>query len=496
MKKCLILFLLTIVLTCTSCNNHCDHEMNIIEEVQSTCYFQGYILENCNKCNLEIKTPLPLNNHTLEEHSVIVPLTYTQSEQRKYICTVCNEEVIKEISFETLVNKTNSLNDFPSDIVIENTQELYEIIDLALVKGIKSFKFKGTFSNEFILKANLISYIIQNTTSFNTRITKDSDIYEVTLEYNDYPLYSTQLENIKKQNNLNIQETEKTRSEDFNDFPIEKVKESLEVETTEQLSTCLMKGIKPICKENSSAYIIYETMKEILRNIINDNMSDFEKLLAIHDYICSTTYYDYIAYEQNLNPMDYDCGWLEGVFLKQVGLCGSLSNAFMSLCNIEGIICVTVKGVSKQNSNIGHAWNKVYLDSNWYIVDLTGDIVPLQKDTEVTLYQSFLIDDSYYKKYYDTYIYNDLACNLNYDKYSKMTYIYQDRENDFLINDFNELVHLISYLESNNNSTISFKMNYNYNDFNIELNKAYSYLKLENDSFYYTSQLNEYIIAN
>lgn len=496
MKKLSILFLMILLTVCSSCKKACDHEKEVIEEGPSTCTKEGYIVEVCTKCNEEYITKLPLSEHTYVDAGVIQTLTYTESEKRKYICSCCKEETIKETSFDDLTNKYSSLKPFDTQVTITNNIELYNLIDVALLNNIKTFSFKGNISNEFILNGHLISYMIPNTTSFNCNIKRIDDIYQVTLEYSDIPLKtSTQSKYVKKEN-LNYQEIARSRNNDFNDFAIEKKEESLEVFTTEQLSTCLMKGIKPICKENSSADVIYEIMKDILRDIIHDDMSDFDKALAIHDYLCSNVNYDYVVYEQSLNPMEYDCGWLEGIFLNQKGLCGSLSNAFMCLCNIEGIICFTVKGVYKENKSIGHAWNKVYLDSNWYIVDLTGDIVPLGVNTEVTLYQSFLTSDSYYNKYYETYIYNELECNLIYDKYSKITYIHQGQTNDYLINNLDELVHLISFLESNKDATISFKMNYEFNNFKEELDKAYFRLNLKNDVVYYTSQPNEYVIAN
>lgn len=495
---CIIIFLLFLL---TSCRKTCDHPKTIIEEVPSTCITEGYIISYCEICNKEYKTKLPLGYHTLLEKEVVTPLTYTQNERRSYICSVCNKEEVSVTTFNEITNRNVVLKEFDKDdIYVSSINELLIVIDHALMNNVQTFTVSCDLPNEFLLDKHLLSYMVNNNISFNTTIKEVTNGFEFTFDYKAEPSKTTASIDIEKFNNLNLQEKTKTRSDDFNDFAIENVEESLVVESTEQLSSCLMKGIRPICSANSNAYRIYEVMKDILRKIIHDDMSAFEKVLAIHDYLCSNVNYDYDLYEQGLNPLDYQSGWLEGIFEDKQGVCSSLANAFTSLCNIEGIICLTVTGISKENNKIGHAWNKVYLDSNWYIVDLTGDIMPLTLRTtkEVTLYQSFLTDETYYTTNYDIYTFNKIRCNKNYNKYTMMKYTYQGVENDFVIDSFEELLNVVSYLENtySYNATISILMNYDYDSFDDELSKAYDALNITNDSVYYSSVDDEYIIAN
>lgn len=500
MKKTLLLLLTIFLLCCTSCKKTCNHLKTVIEEVPSTCVSEGYIISYCETCDVKEKTSLPLGYHTWSEGEVIQPLTYTQTEKIKYICIHCQSESISTTSFNEITNKDLVLEQFINEnIYIENIDYLFKVVDQALMQNYSSVTFEGNITNEFLKDSYLLSYLIPNNITFNTSVNRNENEYVFTFDYELSPTMISHQSKIDKALNLNLQKQTKTRSEDFNDFVIEKVEQSLKVETTEQLSSCLMKGIKPICKENSNAYQVYEIMKSILRNIIHDDMTDFEKILAIHDYLCTYTNYDYALYEQSLNPVYYRSGWLEGVFFDNLGVCGSIANAFTSLCNIEGIICVTVTGVSK-NNNVGHAWNKVYLDGAWYVVDLTGDIMPLVSRTkkEVTLYQSFLIDESYYINNYDIYVFEDLKCNKNYNKYSQMKYIYNNRENDFVIDSFYELINVVAYLEysTSYNGSISILMNYEFDNFEEELERAFSIIRSSNDALYYTSVTNEYVIVN
>ena len=58
-----------------------------------------------------------------------------------------------------------------------------------------------------------------------------------------------------------------SRSDDFDDFKINNVTQTLEVEHSWQLVYCLEQGFKPICKPNSGAEQIYNKAKSILRDI-------------------------------------------------------------------------------------------------------------------------------------------------------------------------------------------------------------------------------------
>lgn len=58
------------------------------------------------------------------------------------------------------------------------------------------------------------------------------------------------------------------------------------------------------------------------------------------------------------------------------GVCQQYSRVFQSLCEGVGIQCEFIGGYGKSNpekSGLGakHAWNAVYLDGNWYLVDAT-----------------------------------------------------------------------------------------------------------------------------
>ncbi|MBQ3179041.1 MAG: leucine-rich repeat protein [Clostridia bacterium] len=97
---------------------------------------------------------------------------------------------------------------------------------------------------------------------------------------------------------------------------------------------------------------------------IRDDMTDLEKVLAIHDYLVREVDYD-PGYPDNINEDSY---WLEGVFLNRIAVCNGYALAYshlLSQCGIDSYV------VSSDPMN--HAWNLIELDGTWYHADATWD---------------------------------------------------------------------------------------------------------------------------
>jgi hypothetical protein len=165
------------------------------------------------------------------------------------------------------------------------------------------------------------------------------------------------------------------RSDSYDNFASDDYYLTSEVDTSEELFWAVSTHIKPVFTNNTSrAYIIYEKAKAVLREIICDDMTEYEKVLSIFDYIMTTTTYDYNAYGNgSSNPMEYACYYLEAIFLNpnKLSVCDGYSKTFALLCNMEGINCVRIVGTAGVTAQGGHAWNKVAVDGKWYVVDLT-----------------------------------------------------------------------------------------------------------------------------
>lgn len=96
--------------------------------------------------------------------------------------------------------------------------------------------------------------------------------------------------------------------------------------------------------------------------------SRYEKLLSIQTQLSAAVTYDSGAYRPHCAA---------GALIDGRAVCDGYAKAFKLLCNREGIPCVIVAGVAKQNGKSEpHAWNYVQMeDGLWYGVDTTWDDV-------------------------------------------------------------------------------------------------------------------------
>lgn len=245
------------------------------------------------------------------------------------------------------------------------------------------------------------------------------------------------------------------------------------VETSEELYWAVENNYTPICVENSRAELIYDLAKNILNDIIGNNMTDFEKALCIFDYICSTTTYDKRNFSQvtllpSYKTTQIPSFYLEGVFLKGVAVCDGFSKAFSLLCNMEGLDCVRIVGSAVQYAATeNHAWNKVKINGEWYLVDTTwGELS--SGFTERLTHKYFLITDEMTKTSHipnsnREKFFNYPTSQTAYDFYSnyKINHTYSDNTSisaDLFISSDSELEKVVDYCLLNEFSYIELFM--------------------------------------
>lgn len=96
--------------------------------------------------------------------------------------------------------------------------------------------------------------------------------------------------------------------------------------------------------------------EEILLNI-SPNMTDYEKIMAVHDYMVLNYTYDITDTAQDVSVI-YD----------KTGVCTAYSMAFIHMMNVLGIDATIIT-----SERMVHAWNLVRLDGEWYHMDVTWD---------------------------------------------------------------------------------------------------------------------------
>lgn len=242
---------------------------------------------------------------------------------------------------------------------------------------------------------------------------------------------------------------QKVRSDDFDDFYINYVKNTFIVSDSEQLFYAVEKGYRPLPETGSSAEAVYLAAKDVLRNIADDSMSDYEKVHAIYDWLILNVVYDtelWNIYGRDPDGVSgYKGFYLEGVFLDNRAVCDGISKAMVLLCGIEGIPCVQIKGQSLDGVN--HAWNKVLLDGKWYVADATGgNVVITGAEKEILSHAMFLIGDEEMAKYNTAYDGTELLADKDYDYYGKETFAFDGKEYYFKITSYDALIIAMEFL--------------------------------------------------
>lgn len=255
-------------------------------------------------------------------------------------------------------------------------------------------------------------------------------------------------------------------------FYIDSVKETMSVSTSNMLYKAVAWGYKPVFMGSQAENLkqIYDNAKDALSYIVSDEMSEYEKVHAIYDYIIYNVRYDHdcanaqdkyntnnalLTEEEknelknlNLNEkMKYYGYYLEGIFLDKFykkdmhAVCDGKSKAFVLMCGIEGITAVRISGeaLSDGKNFGGHAWNKVLLDLNgtgdkeWYFVDTTwGDVGDDSK--EFLSHAYFLLSDDEVKNTHDENPGHDYPkAEGKFDYYAHETYTSNGTEYNYVI---------------------------------------------------------------
>lgn len=120
----------------------------------------------------------------------------------------------------------------------------------------------------------------------------------------------------------------------------------------------------------------------IYPTIINDTMTDIQKIKAAHDYIINQTIYDSKGAlkikDKNFQNTKFT-HTAYGTLKYHIALCGGYSDTMALFLDKMGIPNYKI-------SNDEHVWNLVYINQAWYHIDLTWD------DPVVNTHQNILLD--------------------------------------------------------------------------------------------------------
>ena len=140
-------------------------------------------------------------------------------------------------------------------------------------------------------------------------------------------------------------------------------------ENGEQLYYLAMNGYRPLPEAGSIAEELYRKAKEAVFACTDSEMSDFQKIKAVYDWLTTEVVYDSeTAYTSETYLVKEQAYYLEGVFFNHCAVCDGKAKACALMLNMLGIPCYRTTGV---NEGGDHAWNMVQLEGKWYILCTT-----------------------------------------------------------------------------------------------------------------------------
>ena len=154
---------------------------------------------------------------------------------------------------------------------------------------------------------------------------------------------------------------------------------------------------------------INNKMRTIIKEIINDNMSDYEKVKVFHDYIINNTTYDEVeaALIENNETTNLTSHKAYNVLINGKGVCGGYTDSMAIFLNYLGINNFKI-------STAKHIWNVVYTSDGWKHIDVTWDDPVSKPGIDKLIHDYFMISSDEVKALdgtkhnFDTTLYKEL----------------------------------------------------------------------------------------
>ncbi|MCL2086868.1 MAG: hypothetical protein FWH05_04650 [Oscillospiraceae bacterium] len=133
----------------------------------------------------------------------------------------------------------------------------------------------------------------------------------------------------------------------------------------------------------------FDTAAQNALKVVDNSMSDFEKALALHNYLVLN-----IEYDTTRRKVDIHNAY--GALVNGVSVCQGYAMAYKYLLGLLGIESVMLVSEAME-----HAWNYVKIGRSWYHVDVTYDDPLLQGKTDQygrVSHKHFMLSDAAIRK--------------------------------------------------------------------------------------------------
>ena len=336
----------------------------------------------------------------------------TGSDNNKY-ADYSDPHVATEYVDESNYSYTNRIDE-PSS-VIHNMNDLSKITDYhAFYKDVNSFVVtldNYQYSTKQKAVKNEINYLywyggLVNGAIGITGSALDKKHWKIEFQYyhdNYIDGHATQ----KLLNDLCYEEPANKRPNDYDSFVTNAGgnRVVVDVATTQQLWYAVEYGYAVNPLPDSPAEKYYNLAKDVLRDIIDDEMNDYEKVSAIYDYIehhatyCFEALYAPAAKDENNYPDEicsgYKAFYIEGFFDNKTVVCDGFSKVYTLLGGMEGLDIRRAIGTPDKKwvtkSVAGHAYCYVKIDDQYYLSCPTWGQNNLENQNAVTLNKDYFL---------------------------------------------------------------------------------------------------------
>lgn len=115
--------------------------------------------------------------------------------------------------------------------------------------------------------------------------------------------------------------------------------------------------------------------KKIASQLLSQSNTEYEKILAINNYICDNATYDMDSAATDVDLMNVSQQFIDahtpyGIICNNYGVCESYAESMLLIGRMMGLDVRCVMGTLFGG---GHEWNKVKIGDNWYIIDITNN---------------------------------------------------------------------------------------------------------------------------
>lgn len=112
-----------------------------------------------------------------------------------------------------------------------------------------------------------------------------------------------------------------------------------------------------------------ERIVEILNDVLEEDYTDFEKALALYEFMTEYTVYDYDMLEHSVEWMDRQSGYR--VLMEHQGICWEIACLYRYLLLQCGVDAEESTGLPVKEDEDMHEWNYLALDGKGYLIDAT-----------------------------------------------------------------------------------------------------------------------------